>query len=207
MRGKDTVAPLVMQRLLGEASSVAVTAIIAISALGASHAAVLTGARITFAQARDGLLFSPLARIHPRFQTPHVSLWFQLVMSIIAVWHTMLFGPQYNPDGSRHSTTFARLADGFTFTMWIFYGLAALSIFILRKRRPDAHRPFRCPGYPVIPGVFIAAAMSVTALTVYSDIADPTSRGIKTLPWLAVLAAGLPVYYLWNRLTRTRTGA
>jgi amino acid transporter len=151
MRAKETIAPLVMQRLLGDASSVAVTAIIAISALGASHAAVLTGARITFAQARDGLLFSSLARIHPRFQTPHISLCSSSSCPSSPSGTPCSSARSTNPDGSRHSTTFARLADGFTFTMWIFYGLAALSIFILRKAPPDAHRPFRCPGYPVIP--------------------------------------------------------
>lgn len=191
MRGQETVAPLVMQRLLGDAGGIAVTAIIMISAFGASHAAVLTGARITFAQARDGLLFSPLARIHPTRQTPDISLWVQLVMSCLAVWHTML--------PIKQVSAFAQLADGFTFTMWIFYGLAGVSIFILRRTRPDAPRSYRCWGYPVIPALFVLAAFGMTGLTIYNDFGPSGSGGLRTLPWLGVLVAGLPVYLIWSR--------
>lgn len=190
MRGVQTVAPLVMDRLVGPAGALVVTAMIMVSALGSSHSSVLTGARVTFAQARDGLLFRFLGRIHPRYQTPAVALWVQLTMSVAALWYT----------GS-----FKKLADGFTFTMWIFYGLAACSIFILRIRRPDIPRPYRCWGYPVVPALFIAAATAMTILSITSDINDPASRGMQTLPWLAVLAAGLPVYLLWTRFTPKNT--
>lgn len=185
MRTLDTVAPLVMTRLIGAAGGIAVTAIIMVSTLGSSHSSVLTGARVTFAQARDGLLFRSLGHIHPRFQTPDVSLIVQLIMSVAALWYT----------GS-----FKALADGFTFTMWIFYGLAGCAIFVLRLRRPDAPRPFRCPGYPLIPLIFIASAAAMTALTIAGDVADKDSRGLQTLPWLGVLAAGFPVYWLWRKV-------
>jgi APA family basic amino acid/polyamine antiporter len=192
MRGHESVAAQLMDRLLGGSGAAIITAIIAISALGGSHAAVLTGARVTFAQAQDGLLFRFLGRIHPRYQTPAVCLWVQLLISCLALWHTMVLRPGLNPDGSRKATAFEQLANGFTFTMWIFYGLAACSIFILRVRRPDAQRPFRCWGYPVVPAVFILAAV---AMTVLSILDDPGS----TLPWVAILIAGLPVYFIWTR--------
>jgi amino acid transporter len=185
MRRSDTVAPQAMERLIGPAGGWVVIAVIMISALGASHTAVLTGARVTFAQARDGLLFRSLGHIHPRFQTPDVSLWVQLVMSVAALWYT----------GS-----FKKLADGFTFTMWIFYGLAACSIFILRARRPDASRPYRCWGYPLVPAIFIGAAVAMTILTIVADCQDAKSHGSTTLPWIGVLIAGLPVYYAWRWL-------
>lgn len=186
MRGLATIGPAVMERLIGPAGGVAVAAIVVVSTLGSSHASVLTGARVTFAQARDGLLFRVLARVHPRFETPSASLWFQLAMSVAALWY---------------AGGFAALANTFTFTMWIFYGLAGLSIFVLRIRRPDAPRPFRCLGYPVVPGIFIAAAAAITALTIAADLADPQSRGMSTLPWLAVLGTGIPMYYLWRRFS------
>jgi APA family basic amino acid/polyamine antiporter len=141
----------------------------------------MTGARVTYQQARDGLLFEPLGRVHAKWGTPHVALIVQLVLSCVATWFL----------GS-----FEKLAGSFVFTMWIFYGLAGATIFILRFRRPDAERPFRCWGYPVVPGVFV---LSAAAMTVLSILDDPAG----TLPWIGLLLAGAPVYFVWERL-RTR---
>jgi APA family basic amino acid/polyamine antiporter len=185
MRQHDTVAPLVMERLLGRGGAVVVTVIILISVLGSSHGSVLTGARVSYAQAKDGLLFRALAHIHPRYHTPDVSLWAQLALSIAVTWWLQ---------------TFEALAGSFIFTMWIFYGLAAGAIFVLRSRRPDTPRLYRCWGYPIIPALFILAAAGMTALSIWEDIANPTSRGRHTLPWLAVLAVGAPAYAAWRVL-------
>jgi APA family basic amino acid/polyamine antiporter len=192
MASLDTVAPLVMHRLVGPAAAAIVTAIIVVSSIGSSHGSVLTGARVTFAQARDGLLFRFLGRIHPRYETPAVALWAQLALSYLALWHPLLLG---HVEGS----PFQRLADGFTFTMWIFYGLAGLAIFLLRAREPDAPRPYRCWGYPIVPGLFVAASAFMTILTIVGDVTDPSSRGWATLPMLAILAAGFPMYAVWRR--------
>jgi basic amino acid/polyamine antiporter, APA family len=194
----DTVAPLVMHRLVGPMAAAFVTAIIVVSAIGSSHGSVLTGARVTFAQARDGLLFRFLGRIHPRYETPAVALWAQLVLSYVALWHPLVLG---RVEGS----PFQRLADGFTFTMWIFYGLAGLSIFILRVREPDTPRPYRCWGYPVVPALFILASAGMTVLTIGGDVYNPDSRGMSTLPMLAILAAGFPMYALWRRFAPAAT--
>lgn len=178
MRATGTVAPLVMERLIGPGGATIVTAMIVISTLGATHASIITGARVTFAQAQDRLLFGFLGRIHPRHRTPAVSLWTQLAFSCAAVLM----------QGGR----FAELAGGFVFTMWIFYGLAAVAVIVLRIRRPDLPRTYRCRGYPVVPLVFIGAAAGMTALSIW----DAPRR---TLAWLAVLAAGFPVYFVWKR--------
>jgi APA family basic amino acid/polyamine antiporter len=177
MRGVETVAPLVMERLLGRWGAMAVTVIILVSTLGASHGSIMTGARVTFAQARDGLLFRFLGRIHPRFETPAVSLWVQLGLSCLAIIFVK---------------TFEGLTGGFVFTMWIFYAGAVAAVLVLRARRPDLERPYRCWGYPWVPVVFIAASLAMTALSI---VASP--RG--TLPWLGALLAGWPAYYLWRR--------
>ena len=192
MKDLDTVAPLVMHRLLGPVAATAVTAIIVVSTIGSSHGSVLTGARVTFAQARDGLLFRFLGRIHPRYETPAVALWAQLLLACVALWHPLLLG---RVEGS----PFQRLADGFTFTMWIFYGLAAIAIFVLRIREPHTPRPYRCWGYPVVPGLFVLASAGMTVLTIAGDVSDPVSRGSSTLPMLAILAAGFPMYFVWRR--------
>jgi APA family basic amino acid/polyamine antiporter len=176
MRQTETVAPLLMERLVGPIGTAAVTVLIILSTLGSSHASVMTGARVTFAQARDGLLFRFLGRVSPRFQTPAVSLWTQLALSCAMVLVLK---------------DFQRLADSFIFTIWIFYGLAAVSVFILRKRLRDHDRPFRVPGYPYVPAIFILTSLVMTVLAVMDD---PKTNGT----WLAVLIAGVPVYYWWR---------
>src|SRR5438046_1053133 len=122
MKAVLAVAPEVMRRLIGPAGATAVTALILVSTLGSSHVSVLTGARVTFAQAREGLLFRSLGDVSRRFETPDVSLWIQLVLSCAAV---------------AFFRDFDRLAGGFTFTMWIFYGMAAAAVIVLRVKRPD----------------------------------------------------------------------
>ncbi len=183
MRSVGTVAPLVMERLTGPAGQTAVYLIVIISTLGSTHGAVLTGARVTFAQARDGLLFGFLGRVSPRFHTPVVALWSQLLLSCAAVW---LAGGK-----------FQKLADGFVFTMWIFYGLAGVAVFVLRRSQPDRPRPYRCWGYPLVPATFVLSALGVTVLSI---VENPR----QTLPWLAVLLIGLPVHAVWERVRRGR---
>lgn len=167
-----------MTVLMGPVGGTLLTIAVLVSTLGATHASIITGARVTFAQARDGLLFAGLARIHPRHDTPHVALWTQCALSCTAV----LF-----------LRDFAALAGGFVFTIWIFYGLAAVAVITLRLRQPHLPRPYRTPGYPVVPALFILAAFTMTALAIH---ASPAS----TLPWLAVLIAGYPTYLVWERV-------
>lgn len=178
MATRKNVAPAVLTTLIGPAGGVAVLVIVVVSTLGSTHGSILTGARVTYAQARDGLLFSFLGRVHPRFGTPAVSLWFQFVLSAAAVWFL---------------ETFANMANSFIFTMWIFYGLAGASLFILRVKRPDLPRPYKCFGYPVVPGLFVLSAVAMTALTVKADWQ-------KSATWVAVLLAGIPVYMAWSRV-------
>jgi APA family basic amino acid/polyamine antiporter len=90
---------------------------------------------------------------------------------------------------------FDRLIGGFVFTLWIFYGLAAVSIFTLRVRRPDLPRPFRCWGYPVVPAVFILAAAGMLVMSI-------VKKPWNTLPWLGVLLLGIPAFYLWKQKVR-----
>lgn len=185
IRATDTVAPLLLERLAGPAGATAVTVLIILSTLGSSHASVMTGARVTFAQARDGLLFRFLGQIHPRFETPAIALWVQLALSCGAVLLLQ---------------DFSRLADSFVFTMWIFYGMGAVALFVVRYRErtaaagiPPDSPLFRVPGYPAIPAIFILASLTMTILSILDD---PKTTGT----WLGVLAAGVPVYFIWRAL-------
>ncbi len=182
MRQTETVAPLLLTRLAGPTGMQAVTVLIILSTLGSSHAGVMTGARVTFAQARDGLLFRFLARVSPRFETPAVALWTQLALSCVMVLVLK---------------DFQSLANSFVFTMWIFYGLAAVSVFILRRRLPHAPRPFRVPGYPFVPAMFVLASLTMTVLAIMDDW---KTNGA----WLVILVAGVPVYFVWRWLFGTR---
>jgi APA family basic amino acid/polyamine antiporter len=178
MRQTKTVAPLLLTRLAGPAGMFAVTVLIMISTIGSSHASIMTGARVTFAQAQDGLLFRFLGRVNPTYETPAVALWTQCLLSCAVV--LML-------------QDFAELADSFVFTIWIFYGMSAISVFILRVRLREQMRPFCVPGYPYVPAIFIFASALMTVLAI---IDDPKKNGA----WLGVLAAGVPVYFVWRKL-------
>ena len=176
MRATETVAPELLTRLAGPVGMTAVTVLILISTLGSSHGSVMTGARVTFAQARDGLLFRFLGRANPRFETPAAALWVQFAVAcVIVLW----------------LQDFQSLAESSMFTYWIFYGLAGVSVFILRRRLRATFRPFRVPGYPWVPAIFVAASL---AMTVLSILDDPKTNGT----WVAVLAAGMPVYFVWR---------
>lgn len=183
MRATETVAPLFAERVLGPAGAFVATALIVVATFGSTHGSIMTGARVSFAQSRDGLLFAFLGTTHRSLGTPVASLLFQLALSLTALW--ALPG-------------FSQMAGGFVFTIWIFYGLAGLALFTLRRARPDAPRPFRCPGYPLVPALFVLAAASMTTLAIIEDPA-------MNLLWVAILAAGLPVYAIWSRFAPPTT--
>jgi APA family basic amino acid/polyamine antiporter len=178
MRQTETVAPLLLTKLAGPVGMAAVTVLILLSTLGSSHASVMTGARVTFAQARDGLLFRFLGRVAPRCHTPTAALWTQFALSAAVVLVLQ---------------DFASLAGSFVFTIWIFYGLAAASIFTLRARLRETMRPFRVPGYPYVPAIFILASVVMTVLAILDDW---KTTGV----WLLILVAGAPVYFAWRWL-------
>jgi APA family basic amino acid/polyamine antiporter len=180
MRDLKTVVPLVMERLIGSTGGKVVAAMIVLSTLGATHAAILTGARVTWAQARDGLLFRFLGRVHPTFHTPDVSLWIQALTGCAAVLYIRAFKD---------------LSEAYGFLMWIFYAGVAASVLVLRRTRPDLERPYKCWGYPAVPIVFIIVSLGMTALYIAQS---PKA----TLPWLGVLLLGLPAYTIWTRLAR-----
>ena len=177
MRELKTIAPLVMERLIGKSGAFVVTLMILISTVGATHAAILTGARITWAQAKDGLLFRFLGRVHPKFETPDVSLWIQAVSCCAALlW-------------LRH---YKDVSEGYGFLMWMFYGGAAAAVLVLRRKKPDLERPYKCWGYPAVPIVFLVVSVMMTLLFIAQS---PKT----TLPWLAVLLAGFPAHAIWTR--------
>ncbi len=170
------VASDVVQSFAGSRGARWLTTAMAISALGALHVVVLTGARIPFAMARDGVFFQFAQRIHPTFRTPSGSLIF--LGSIGAVLAL--------------SGTYEELYSLFVFAVWIFFALTAIAVLRLRKTEPDLTRPYRAWGYPVTPLIFLIAAIALTANLWMV-------RPVRSSLGLAVILAGIPFYYHWRK--------
>jgi APA family basic amino acid/polyamine antiporter len=179
------VATLAAQGFLGRIGVPALSVAFVISAVGAMNGAILTGARVPFAMADDGLFFRRLARIHPRTGVPIGAVVTQ------GLWSS----------GLAMSGTFDQLTDYVVVTSWVFYGLVTSSLFVLRRREQPGSRPrFSVPGYPVVPLLFIAAAVFLIGNSVWRT---PVQAVIGAL----LLAAGLPVYVYFRRRLRVESAA
>ena len=152
---------------------------ILVSIFGAANGIALTAPRVFYAMARDGLFFRKLAEVHPRFGTPAVAI---LAGS---AWTMVLAG----------SGTFEQLLTYVVFTGWAFYALAAATIFVYRRRLPHAARPFRVPGYPLTPALFIVAASGIVVSTL-------VSRPTQALLGIGIILLGMPAYWWWRRSNR-----
>ena len=170
------VASDVVQRLAGPHGAAALTVAMAISALGALHVVILTGARIPYAMARDGVFFRFAERVHPKFHTPSGSLLFLGgVGAVLAL-----------------TGTYEELYSLFVFAVWIFFALNAIALLRLRMKQPNLNRPYHAFGYPVTAIVFLVAAI---ALTVNLWLVRP----IRSTLGLLVIAAGIPLFYRWRK--------
>ncbi|HEU4534830.1 MAG TPA: APC family permease, partial [Polyangiaceae bacterium] len=174
-----SVAREVSLRALGPGAAGLVAAGLVASSIGTLHTSVLTGARIPYAMARDGLLFRGLARLDPRTRVPVRALALQ------GAWASLL----------ALSGSFDALTDYVLFGSWIFYALVTASVFLFRKRLPHAERPYRAWGYPVVPALFLVASALLLGNTLLT-----ASR--QALVGLALIGAGLPVYYFVFRNRR-----
>jgi APA family basic amino acid/polyamine antiporter len=176
MARSDRIAADAMKAAIGPVGASIVAFVILFSILGAANGHVLTGPRVYFAMAKDGLFFRKMAAVHPKFHTPYVSIL------VVGAWSIVL----------SLSGTFEQLLRYAVFGNWIFMGLAAAAVFILRRKRPDLPRPYKTPGYPVTPAVFLLAAVFVVASALVGAFQD--SR------WgLVIIALGVPAYLYWDR--------
>lgn len=181
MAGLPLVAAEVMQRVLGPSGGALISGLVILSTFGASHASILCSARVSYAMAQDGLFFPALGRVHPRFRTPAAALVAQ------GLWASVLV----------FSGTFDQITDMLVFVSWIFYALGAAGVFVLRRTLPDAPRPYRVPGYPLVPGVFVLFAAVFVCMTLVQNPRD-------ALLGLLLLCPGLPLY-LYRRSTSARS--
>ena len=173
------VAADAIATILGPIAGAIVSALILVSIFSALNGLVLTTPRMFFAMARDGLFFQRLAVVSPRFGTPVFA-----IVSLTA-WACVLAA----------SGTFERLLTYAVFTGWIFYGLGALAVIAIRRKEPNAVRPFRVPGYPVTPLLFVIAAGALVVNTIQTQTANAAVG-------LVFVALGAPAYFLWRLFAR-----
>jgi basic amino acid/polyamine antiporter, APA family len=173
-----------------------IAAAVMISTFGAANAVILTSARVYYSMSGDGLLPAPLGKAHPRFHTPASSLLWQAVWSVV-----LLF-----------SGTFDTLTDTLIFVSWFFYVANAWAVIVLRRREPDTPRPFKVPGYPVVPIVFVCFGLVYLVLTLGNDISAyrrAVAAGqpalLNSALGLALVLSGTPVY-LYYRLRKPKSG-
>ncbi len=156
-----------------------------ISMLAGLNGTIMSGGRVPFAVARDGYLFKALGEVHPKFHTPALALVIQGAVAIVLV----LIGG-----------AFRELFSLAIFAEWLFYVVAASTIFVFRKREPDVKRPYKTLGYPLVPTLFIGTAAVLLYYTFASNLRD-------SIAGLVVILLGVPVYFWFARQKRLSTQA
>jgi APA family basic amino acid/polyamine antiporter len=174
--GSTHIASDAVQTFAGTRGAEWLTIAMAVSAMGALHVVVLTGARIPYAMARDGVFFQFARRMHPAFRTPSGALLFLgSAATLLAL-----------------TGTFEELYSLFVFAVWIFFALMAIALILLRLKEPGLPRPYRVWGYPWTPLIFLSAAV---ALTVNLWMIRPVRSSLG----LVVILSGIPFYYRWKK--------
>lgn len=176
MAASSLVAADAATRVFGAIGASLVAALVLLSTFGALNGALMSGPRVFWALADDGLFFRAIGRVHPRFQTPSAAIALAALLGI----------------GYISVRTFEQLAEAFVLGIWPFYILAVGAVIRLRIQRPDAKRAYRVPFYPVIPVVFLLAS---TWLLTDALVRNPG----PTLFGFGIIASGIPVYLLWKR--------
>jgi APA family basic amino acid/polyamine antiporter len=176
---EDRVGTAVMTQMFGSAGGALMAVAILLSSFGCNNGLILAGARVYYAMAKDGLFFRSVAKLHPTYRTPAVSLMVQMVWTCILCL----------------SGTYGQLLDYIIFAVLVFYILTILGLFVLRRTHPDAERPYRAVGFPVLPAIYIVMALFI-------DVVLLRYKPQYTWPGLCIVLLGIPVYYLWSRSSR-----
>jgi APA family basic amino acid/polyamine antiporter len=179
MAGVVRIAERSSTALFGGATAGLISAAVLISIFGALNGAIFAAPRVYYAMARDRVFFQKVGQVHPRFGTPAFAILLQ------CLWAGAL----------ALTGTYEQLFTYVVFVTLTFWIAAVAAVFVLRRRRPDMPRPYRTPGYPVVPAVFIAATAAILINTLFA-------RPVESLAGLGLTLLGIPVYYYW----RNRSG-
>jgi APA family basic amino acid/polyamine antiporter len=179
-------------RVFGDAGVRFVSIAVMIAAFGTLNGSMMTGPRIFFAMADEGLFFKKVATVHPRFKTPYVAIALAAVLAIIFV----------------SVRSFEQLADTFVLAIWPFYAGGIAAVYALRRKRPDLPRPYRTWGYPVTPFLFLLATLFLLGSALIDDVGyfsarlsggHPATGSSGAIMILVIILVGIPCYYLWIR--------
>ncbi len=181
LAGSKAVAVDSAVTVLGHAGAAAAGALVMLSVLGSLNGSIMSDPRVFYAMAEDRLFFAGIGKVHPRFETPYVAIIFTTTIAVIYV----LF------------RNFIQLARAYVLGIWPFLALAVIGLFVLRIKRPDAERPYRVIGYPVVPAIFVLATFAVIGWSLYQK---PVETGIS----LGLTLFGIPLYFLWLAWQRHR---
>ncbi|MFQ5724598.1 MAG: APC family permease [Terriglobia bacterium] len=184
VKAHEQVAQAAAQTFLGDWGGILITVGALISTFATLNAAILSGARVPYAMARDRLFFRHMADVHPVHRSPAKALLLQCVFACVLI---LIFG--------HHRDAFDRLFTYTIFGLWIFYGMSTAAVFVLRRKEPDLPRPYRTLGYPWVPGLFVVLA---ALFCLNTAITKPEETGLGLL----FLLVGLPFYFFWRRRQR-----
>jgi len=173
---EDRVGTAVMTQMLGSIGGALMAVAVLLSSFGCNNGLILSGARVYYAMAKDRLFFRSVARLHPRYKTPWISLMVQMVWTCILCI----------------SGSYGQLLDYIIFAVLVFYILTMIGLFVLRRTQPDAERPYRALGYPVLPAIYILMALFI-------DVVLLLYKPQYTWPGLIIVLLGIPVFFLWSR--------
>ncbi len=179
MARSPLVAADVTERLVGRTGVTLISIAVMISTFGTLNGSLMTGSRIFFAMADDGLFFRKIAAVHPRFHSPYISIWLTAGLGTVFVL----------------IRSFEQLADTFVLAIWPFYAAGIAAVYVLRRKRPDLARPYRVWGYPITPAIFLTASVFLLANALITDFANV---------WFvfAILLAGVPAFWIWQATRR-----
>jgi len=180
---QDRVGTAAATLMFGAPAAMIMGILIMVSTFGCNNGLILSGARVYYAMARDRLFFAQTGKLNSK-GVPAVALMVQ------AIWASLLC----------LSGTYGDLLDYVIFAVLIFYILTVVGIFILRRSKPDAERPYKAFGYPVLPALYVLAAAAIAV-----DLLVFKPR--FTWPGMVIVLLGIPVYYIWRSLSAPRGGA
>jgi APA family basic amino acid/polyamine antiporter len=172
---EDRVGTAVMQQMFGPTGASLMAIAILISTFGCCNGLILAGARVYYAMAKDGLFFKSIGTVNSKYHTPAISLVVQ------GIWTCLLC----------LSGTYGQLLNYVIFAVLVFYILTIAGLFVLRYKRPDAERPYRAVGYPVLPAIYIVMALFI-------DVVLLRYQPQYTWPGLIIVLLGIPVYLIWS---------
>jgi len=170
------VAADMMRKIGGQTGANAVSIAAMISIFAALNGSILTGSRVPYAMAQDRLFFRPMAKVHPQFHTPGISIL------ALSAWSAVLV----------LSGRYEQLFTYVIFASWILYGMTTAAVLVLRVKRPEMPRPYRTFGYPLIPIVFVLSALGLVISTLFNSPRE-------SILGLLLVFAGLPFYFYWAK--------